>query len=215
MLKFFIQNFWYDVILKLIYFKSLKKNGIFDKDEIAVIKKEFKIIVSDNKSMPGDVYSDFHLSWCSAILATYKACLKKKMTKEKSIEFTANAIFENMKADNIAQRIKTMLDKSNDPFKTIVNSSKYQEENFFGSTFVITRPIDDDNHYLCIISKCFYNDFFRRNESQELMQIACRWDYISWTKGIIPDKHKIKFERKTTLGLDNQECPFDFERIIN
>lgn len=213
MLKLLTQNFWYDVILKSTYFKSLENKGIFNRDELGEIKNEFKKFTTQNKSMLMDVYSEFHLSWCSAILATYRACLKKKMPAEKASEFTEHAVFDYMQADRIGKRIQKMLDNAGDPFRAIVNSSKYQEEKFFGKTFGITRPVDDDNHYLCLIHKCFYNDFFRRNKAPALMQIACKWDFISWAKGIVPEKHHIKFTRTVTLGLDDQKCPFEFERI--
>ena len=212
MLKIFTNNFWYDLMLRLTYFQTLSK-GLFNKDEIRNIKIEFENLISKNKFLLGDVYSEFHLSWCSAILATYHACLNKGIEKKEAVEFCEQAIFENMQAGAISRRIEIMLDKSKDPFRAIVNSSKYQEEKFFGNTFVITREVDDENRYEALIHKCFYNDYFRGNGAPELMRIACRWDFISWAKGIIPEKHGIKFTREVTLGLDGKECPFYFERI--
>jgi hypothetical protein len=112
------------------------------------------------------------------------------------IKVSSNSIVisgQATRADAIAARVRHTLDKAKDPFHEIVKASKYQEKYFFGNTFEFTRQVDNHNRYLALIHKCFYNDFFRRNGAPELMKIACQWDFISWSKGIEPEKHHVSF----------------------
>jgi len=51
------------------------------------------------------------------------------------------------------------------------------------------------------------------NNAPELMQVACKWDMVSWTRGIVPDRHKISFQRPVTLGLEGMDCEFIFDRL--
>ena len=75
------------------------------------------------------------------------------------------------------------------------------------------RTIDNKSCYHLIVKKCLYFEYFKVNNALELMKIACKWDLVSWTQGIIPKKHKFSFERPVTLGLDNKECEFNFDRL--
>jgi hypothetical protein len=213
MLKFLSQNFWYDLALRTSYFRSLVRNKVFTVDEIGQVKSEFKETIMRNKRLLGDECSEFHLSWCSAILATYRGCLNKSVCGNEAVEITAGAIFGIMHPEYVVRHIRTILDRSADPFSAMVRASKRQEKKFFGNTFEFTRPSDDNDKYHLLVHRCFYNDFFRINGAPELMTIACRWDLISWSQGIVPEKHGIKFSRLVTLGFDGKACTFDFERI--
>ncbi len=214
MLKLLTANFWYDVVLRVSYFRTLKCRGVFDAHEIKKIRRNFRALVAGNRSMLGDVLSGYHLSWSSAVLAAYRACIDKKMDQAGAIQFTAGAIFENMRADSVSIMVMKMLDRSRDPFRAIVATAKRREERFFGNTFTFTRETDDDRRYRAVVKKCFYNDFFRKNGAPELMRIACQWDLISWAKGIAPERHGVRFSRPVTLGLDGKECLFCFERVV-
>lgn len=213
MFKPLTRNFWYDLILRSSYFKTLGSRGLFNEDEISKIKRDFKTIIAGNSSMLGDSLSEYHLSWSSAILATYRACIGKNMEKDGAIEFAAGVIFEHMRADSVSERVGKVLDRSRDPFRAMIAMAKIQEEKFFGNTFTFVREIDNGNRYRAVVKRCFYNDFFRKNNAPELMRIACRWDLVSWSKGIVPERHGVRFSRPVTLGLDDKECPFDFERV--
>jgi hypothetical protein len=213
MLKCFVRNYWYDVFLRWTYFRTIRTRKVFDANEINQIKNSFRKLIQTNRAMLGDVYSEFHLSWCSAILATYRACLVKNMEKQDAIEFTAAVIFENMQADAIANRIRAMLNKAKDPFMVMVNASKHHENKFFGNTFQFSRMIDNDSQYQAVFHKCFFNDYFHNNGVPELMKIACAWDLISWSKGIDPEKHRLTFSRPVSLGLNGKDCSFTFNRL--
>jgi hypothetical protein len=211
--RLFYTNFWYELSLNLTIWGTLKKTSGFNPEEIKKTKKRYKQLKIINRNFIKDIQSEYHVSWCSIILAVYETCKSKQMSQEESIAVTEKAIFTNMRPDAIAHYIKISLDKAKDAFAAIVKSSKNQETKFFGSTFVFYRPVDTPDSYHLRVSDCMYNNYFRKNGAPELMKIACKWDMVSWTKGIIPEAHKVVFKRPITLGLDNKDCEFDFDRI--
>ena len=194
--------------------KTLKKISGFNKIEVKDILADYKAIFASNKSRIIDVQSEYHVSWCSIIIAIYKKYRNKNYVEEKSIEMTEMVIFNNMGAETIAKYTAQALDRAKDKFLYIVRASKKQEIDFFANTFVFHRPVDNDNKYHLNVKKCFYYEFFRENKMEELMSIACKWDLISWASGIDEEKHKIKFERNISLvGNNEKNCEFIFERI--
>ncbi|EQA47029.1 L-2-amino-thiazoline-4-carboxylic acid hydrolase domain protein [Leptospira broomii serovar Hurstbridge str. 5399] len=199
--------------MNLTYWNTLKRSTIFNQDDIKKIKANYRSLKLQNKGRLVDIQSEYHLSWCCLIHATYNRCIEKGFSVERSLEITENSLFENMKPDNIGKYILNALNKSTDPFGYLVGTSKRQETNFFGSTFSFSTTVDDLNSYHLLVHNCFYNNYFREHQVPELMKIACKWDMISWSKGIIPEKHGITFSRPATLGLDNSDCKFNFERI--
>ncbi|EQA36563.1 L-2-amino-thiazoline-4-carboxylic acid hydrolase domain protein [Leptospira inadai serovar Lyme str. 10] len=206
-------NFWYELSMNLTYWNTLKNSSIFNREDIRKIKANYQALKRQNKERIVDIQSEYHLSWSSLIHATYNGCIEKGFSAERSIEITEDSLFKNMKPDNIAKYIVNALNKATDPFGYLVRVSKKQESNFFGSTFSFSRTIDDPNSYHLLVHNCFYNNYFRSHQVPELMKIACKWDLISWSKGIVPEKHGITFSRPTTLGLDDSDCQFNFERI--
>jgi hypothetical protein len=116
-----------------------------------------------------------------------------------------------MEAESVAKYMEQALDKARNKFAYIVNSSKKQELNFFGKTFEFNRAIDNENKYHLNVRRCFYYGFFKENNAEELMKIACKWDLISWTRGINKERHGIIFERNVMLGNKEKDCEFIFE----
>ncbi|EPG74979.1 L-2-amino-thiazoline-4-carboxylic acid hydrolase [Leptospira fainei serovar Hurstbridge str. BUT 6] len=211
--RLFITNFWYELSMNLTYWKTLKNSPIFNPEDIKRIKANYRNFKKQDKSYLVDIQSEYHLSWSCLIRATYDRCIENGFSIDRSIEITENLLFENMKPDKIAKYILKALNKSKDPFQYMVNVSKRQESNFFGSTFSFSRATDDLNSYHLLVHDCFYNSYFRRHQVPELMKIACKWDLISWSKGVSQDRHGITFSRPTTLGLNDSDCQFNFERV--
>jgi hypothetical protein len=213
--RLFTLSFWYEVSLNITIWGTIRKTSEFSQTDIESVKEKVRQLKKKNRYLSKDIQSEYHLAWSSIILAIYEVCREKGYGQDQSIDFTENVIFTNMKADKIAAYIRKSLDKAADPFRMMVGNSKNQEKNFFGTTFCFNRLVDDGKAYLSRISDCFYNNYFRVNHTPELMKIACKWDLISWSKGIIPEKHGFVFERPFTLGLDDKDCDFSFKRIEN
>ena len=204
-------NFWYNLNQRLTIASTLRKRGNFDKSEISSIKRQYKKLYKGNVYRIKDVQSEYHVSWCAIVAAIYIESLKVS-TKENALKRTRDIIFKNMNPESVAGYIAAAMDKAKDKFRYIVKSSKQQEEKFFGTTFVFSRPCDTSALYHLRVHKCLYNDFFREMGFPELMIIACEWDIVSWTKGIDEKRHKVAFTRPATLGLDSKECEFIFKK---
>lgn len=204
-------NFWYDVALRTTISTTLTQRGMVASDvrkTLALYRK----LRRENRGLIQDIPSEYHVSWSSMIAALYLTLREQGKGVAEAIETTGALIFQNMGADSVAGYISSSLDKAKDKFASIVKSSKQQEVDFFGKTFDFYRPLDTDRVYQLRVRSCLYLDFFRENGLPELMAIACRWDMISWSKGIDPTRHGIVFSRPKTLGLDGVDCEFDFER---
>jgi hypothetical protein len=213
--RLFTLSFWYEVSLNVTIWGTLRKTGKFDRADIKSIEEKYRQLKKKNRYLIKDIPSEYHLAWSSIMLAIYDVCMEKGNGQEQSISITENVVFSNMKSDTVAGYVKKALDKAKDPFKEMVKTSKKQEKDFFGSTFRFSRLVDDDRAYLARVSDCFYLNYFRNNNALELMQIACKWDLISWSKGIIPEKHGLTFSRPFTMGLDDKDCDFGIKRTGN
>jgi hypothetical protein len=212
--RLLIKTFWYDIALNFTIWKTLNNSKEFNREKIKFIRKRYYDLKRINKSFIIDIQSEYHISWCSIILAIYEMCIKSGFSQEQALDITENMVFTNMNPESVANHINKALDKTNDPFFFMVKSSKNQEKYFFGSTFRFYQSIENSNSYHLRVSNCLYYNYFKKNKAPELMRIACKWDMISWSKGIIPEKHGIIFKRPITLGLDNKDCEFDFDRQI-
>lgn len=207
------KNYWYDVTLRTTIGKTIKQMTDFNKEEISTIKKTYTNLRKDNSHLIEDIQSEYHVSWCSMILSLYRICLSKGITQAEAMDIVEKIIFTNMDVQSTAKYVEAALDKSKDPFSYIVGSSKNQELNFFGHTFIFEREIDNENSYHLKVKKCLYYDYFKSYNVLELMKIACKYDMVSWTQGIVPEKHKLIFQRPFTIGLDGKDCEFNFDRI--
>jgi hypothetical protein len=49
-------------------------------------------------------------------------------------------------------------------------------------------------------------------EAPQLTRVFCQWDK-NWIEPIDLARHKISFNRPTTMGYGGKECPFIFTRI--
>lgn len=205
-------NFWYDVALKTTIWKTLKETTGFDSGSIRVVKKRYARLCAENRRFIDDIASEYHLSWSAAILAIYEACLAAGFDRPRAIAATRDTVFRNMRSDSVAAAVGRSLDRAGDPFRFMVDASKSQERRFFGSAFSFRRVRDDGDAYRLRVGRCFYFDFFKANGAPELMAVACAWDLVSWSAGIVPARHGFSFSRPVTLGLDGADCEFDFVR---
>ena len=206
-------NFWYEVTQNLTIWGTLKNTAGFNPRDIRNVKNKYKELRRKNRALIDDVPSEYHVSWCSLVLAIYQTSMEKGLNKKEAMNLTEKTVFTNTKADDISRYIEAALDKSKDPFGYMVNASKHQEDRFFGKTFGFVRTKDDENSYQVRVNRCLYCDYFKKNNAPELMKVACKWDLISWSQGIIPDRHKVMFKRPVTLGLDGKDCVFSFKKI--
>jgi hypothetical protein len=144
------------------------------------------------------------------VQAVYEACLAQGRSEETAIAATQAVIFENLKPATLAGRVERTLDRSRDPFATMTRLAKGQGMRIFGEGFRFARLVDDESSYRIEVRRCLYRDYFRGNGLPELMRISCAWDLVSWSRGIVPERHGMRFERPFTLGLDGRNWDFRF-----
>ena len=113
---------------------------------------------------------------------------------------------------SVREKTRAALDASTDAFRELVNVSKLREEIQFSDGFVLEREHDDDGAYLLSVRKCFWHDFFVAVGRPELTKVLCAFDW-NWFDVIAPERHGFRFERRTTLGLGGDCCPFHFLRV--
>ena len=207
------KNFWYDAALRTTIWNTIKQMTDFNKTEIISMKQTYAKLRKSNACLVDGIPSEYHISWCSIVLSIYMVSLSKGISPTEAMDQIERILFTNMKAQSVSKHIESALDRSKDPYSYIVKASKKQEKSFFGSTFVFDRKIDNENAYLLVVKKCLYYDYFKSNNAPELMRIACKWDMVSWTRGIVPEKHKVIFQRSATIGLDGKDCEFHFDRL--
>ena len=93
--------------------------------------------------------------------------------------------------------------------KTVETDSFKTMKNRYGNSFSVQEEKAEDQ-YAMVISKCCYNDFFIRNKKPELTSIFCAWDSL-WSEEINRNRScGIRFERPSTLGIDQKDCRFEF-----
>lgn len=157
-----------------------------------------------------DEPSKFHLRFMALLLASYRTLLEL-MPKEDVLALLTRATIEpNRRA--IGEGVKYALDHAPDPMMVLVDASKQREELFFGRTFTFERHQDTHHAYILHVKRCFYHQLALENDTPELMQILCKWDWI-WATAIEPAKHGFSFELPTTLGYGGDMCRFWFRRL--
>ena len=211
--RLFVCTSWYRWMMEVTIRSTLRKSGNFTQEDIGRIWNLYRETMKKLSDMLEDISSEYHLAWSVMIYAIYRICLQNGIENDRAIELAGEIVFDNMGAQNYGIYLEKMLDKSKNPFDTMVKISKKQETEFFGSTFRFERVFDTTERYSSLVHRCFYLDVYRRLETPELMKIACRFDLISWSQGINPEKHKVFFSRPKTLGLDGVPCDFSFRKL--
>lgn len=156
-----------------------------------------------------DAQSAGHLKLTSLLLASYRV-LMRKLPSEEATMLLQKAFVEPWR--ELTARVRAALDTADDPFLFLSTASKEKEVRTYGPTFTFERERDDADAYLLNIRRCFYHDYFVAHDAAELTRIFCEWDR-SWFDAIAPDRHKVRFDRPTTLGYGGDMCRFQFRRV--
>ncbi len=142
-------------------------------------------------------------------VATFESFLALGITENKAILLTDDCINKPM-YNYLVHGIKKQFDESADPFRTLVQSSKDREENYFGNSFEFERPIDDEYGYVLHIKRCLFHETLKVLDRRELQPILCKMDLV-WINGIDPERHGMQFVRPVTFATGNI-CQFWFIR---
>lgn len=103
------------------------------------------------------------------------------------------------------------LDASDDPFLTLREVSRDREVGYFGSSFGFERPRDDGRAYHLHITGCAFVRLCGLEGAPELGPLLCEVD-SGWIAAIDPERHRMRFDRPTTIALGGDRCRFLFTR---
>lgn len=157
-----------------------------------------------------DAQSAGHLELMALLLAAYQV-LAQVMPANEARDLLRRAFITPFQSD-IRAGTEALLDSSADPFQALTALSKEREAHFYGATFSFERLQDDQHAYLLNVRRCFYHTFLVANGAPELTPMMCAWDTETWGSAVQPARHKVRFERPTTLGLGGDCCRFWFVR---
>ena len=113
--------------------------------------------------------------------------------------------------DQILTGTRAMLDAADDPFSTLVATSKERESSFFGPSFRFERPVDDEYSYVLDVPGCLFHEALTVLGRPELQPVLCRFD-LNWVDAIDPRRHHLGFARPVTFAT-GATCRMVFTRI--
>lgn len=133
--------------------------------------------------------------------ASYDAFLEMKIPKEDAI-LLVDECLNKPSSQHIIDGTRQMLDNSSNPFQSLVKASKEKEKNYFGDSFEMEHPIDNEFGYVLHIKKCLFHLTLKELDKQVLQPVLCRFD-LGWINGIDPKKHNLQFVRPVTFATGN------------
>lgn len=92
-----------------------------------------------------------------------------------------------------------MLDASPDPLSTMIAASKERERDWFGPSFVFSRPVDDADSYVLQIDQCLFHRTLVLLGATELMGLLCAFD-LNWADAVDPERDGFTFLRPVTFA---------------
>jgi len=151
-----------------------------------------------------------HLELAVLVLSAYRVLLKAGVHYETTLLALENAL---LKPNSwiIKTATKTMLATTNDPMTRLVNYTKANIPRKYGAGFEFAMEGNHEHEFTMRVKKCLYNDYFNEMSAPELTPLFCAWDQ-NWIEPISPKRHRVQFERKTTLADGGESCPFTFRR---
>lgn len=191
---------------KLLVKKLHKYIAEFSKSNHLEAVENFKRIVADNIQYIEDEPSQSHMLACAYIMACYDRIIDSGVSQDVAIERLSYAFRQPGRlAMTCIMRLSLWF--SRDSRKMIEVETTRKSKNY-GAQFSFSEE-RGENHFISVVSKCGYHDFFVRNLRPELTRLFCEWD-ILWIDEIERQNNGIRFERPSTIGWGGSCCRFEF-----
>ncbi|MBN2556708.1 MAG: L-2-amino-thiazoline-4-carboxylic acid hydrolase [Anaerolineales bacterium] len=174
------------------------------------LEAEIEHIIAANSAMVIDGRTRPHLRLAATVLACYRALSPGLLDPQEALELIEN-VFAGIGRSMLRFYTWTLLTFSRDPFTAITQAGKRRVLRQYGKEWEF-RIEETDQCFRMTATKCFYADFFQIAREPQLTRVFCRWDQ-NWIEPIDPVRHKICFDRPTTMGYGGSECPFIFKRV--
>jgi len=171
---------------------------------------EIESIIEANCHMVADEQTRPHLRLTACVLACYQELVSGPTSHSQALELVGD-VFSSIGQTTLRLYAQALLTFSRDPFLALTRVGKQRALTQYGNAWQF-RVEEAPDFFSMTATKCFYHDFFNAMGVPQLTPVFCRWDQ-NWIGSIDPAKHKMQFERPTTLGYGGDECPFVFKRI--
>lgn len=186
-------------------FGYLQNEAIFNGKELDSFKVRYKELFKtalpkvehliNNELNKGNVYLVL------IAVSAYEAFWEQGIQQNEAILLTDSCINKPIRA-YIAGGIKKTFDYADDPFQTLIQTSKEREENYFGNSFEFERLVDTEYGYVLNIKKCLFHETLKVLGREALQHTLCRID-LGWINAIDPEKHLMQFVRPVTFATGN------------
>lgn len=170
-------------------------------------------LVRVHGDMAADRPAEQWLHTCSTVLAAYQV-LMPFVAGSRLVALFLEAMaspFRQRTASYLESRFGIRDDAPQEAFARISENFQARGEQRFGRAFRYSADVRDESRNFVNIERCFFNDFFRRNEARELTSIFCALDKV-WAEELAKPRYGVQFERPTTLASGDDACRFQFSK---
>ncbi len=177
-----------------------------------IVRSEAQEIARQNTDLAIDEASRQWLAQCSLILAVYRQLLPLVGDSREAVDILRAALTDPFKTglkDYMADRFGLSGDTPEKAFEHVAENFQTRGEERFGQAFTYVVDANSDARSFTNITKCFFNDFFRKNNAPELTPIFCAMDMV-WADEMNSGEYDVRFERPTTLAAGSDACRFQF-----
>lgn len=175
------------------------------------IAPAIKRIIEANSWMVADEQTRPHLRLAACVLSCYQELARGAMTQGQALDLVDD-VFTSIGRTTLKLYAQALLTFSRDPFLALTRAAKQRVLTQYGRAWEF-RIVETHDYFSMTATKCFYNDFFNATGVPQLTAVFCHWDQ-NWIGPIDPGKHKMQFERPTTMGFGGSDCPFIFRRLV-
>ena len=179
------------------------------------ISDQARTLYTESQSYVIDAQSESLLAFTSAVLACHRALSAKIGDPEEARRLLGGALIrsaEDSSASYLETRLGIRLDEPDSAFDRIADCFKERGEARFGKTFRYVQEALDEDRYHIRIEKCFFNQFLRDHQAEDLTPLLCRLDIV-WADELHRRCSTVRFARPTTLASGDDACRFQFAHI--
>jgi hypothetical protein len=167
-----------------------------------------------NEDFASDDTSRANLLLVSALLAIYRESEPYLNGPQQTIDLIEDAMRDSFLPDlhdYMSRRFDVQPDRPEEAFVNVSLNFIARGRTGFGAGFTYEQDVLTDEQCFVDIVRCFFFDFFTRNDAPELTRALCAMDMV-WADELNSGPYNVAFERPTTMSGGNDRCRFQFTR---
>ena len=181
---------------------------------IKEVHEEVSCILKQNEALASDDTNKGHLSSVAPILAVYRIGTRLTGKGEEILD-----AIQNVKESFLLQRVEPYIERRfgidfsqpGESFNRVVMNFIQRGRDIFGNGYTYELDEHDENRYFVNISRCFFHDFFNRNDAPEVTRVMCALDMV-WARVLDERGHNVHFKRPAKMADGDDVCRFHFYR---